>query len=263
MAQILAKHVTPQNIEVTAARGDLTTTKCGAIVNAANHILKHGGGVAAAIRLASDKDYQQISDAWVKVNGTLKIGTTAAVTPATGKLQCLAVIHVVGPIWREKLEGEEEVMGTLLSVEGEEVKMKTDPQGEEVTFKVFQTAAGFEPEAGKKVRCLGKVKDGAFAVRYVTGLDHHVEQSDEELLKGAVNAAIGRTDSEGLESMCIPCIGCGVFGFPLQKAAEIHVESALAFCKQAKNLRRICLMDANAAVARAFAEELKKQAGAA
>mmetsp|Transcript_2243 Transcript_2243/g.4992 ORF Transcript_2243/g.4992 Transcript_2243/m.4992 type:complete len:267 (-) Transcript_2243:93-893(-) len=262
MAQVLARHTTPEGVEIVAARGDMCAEECGAIVNAANHFLKHNGGVAAAIRLASAPDYQAVSDAWVKANGPLVVGTTAAFTPAGGKLKCKGVIHVVGPIYREKLEGEVEVKGTILSISGEEVRMKLE-DGAEVGFKIYRTAAEYELKEGGKVRSLGKMKEGAFAARYVTGVDYTVTRSDEDLLGGAITAALAKCDSEGLDSICIPAISSGVFGFPLARCAEVHVESALSYAKSSKSLKKVTLMDFSEGAANAFATAVGKLTGAA
>lgn len=74
--------------------GDITDEAVGAIVNAANSGLAHGGGVAGAILR---KGGQSIQDESNRV-GKVPIGK-AALTGA-GKLPARFVIHAVGPVWR-------------------------------------------------------------------------------------------------------------------------------------------------------------------
>lgn len=75
--------------------GDLSSQRVDAIVNAANEILQHGGGVAAAIVRAGGSVIQQESTAWVAEHGPVRPGS-AAITSA-GSLPARYVIHVVGP----------------------------------------------------------------------------------------------------------------------------------------------------------------------
>jgi O-acetyl-ADP-ribose deacetylase len=79
-----------------ALTGDLAQQEVDAIVNAANVLLQHGGGVAAAIARAAGPGLQRESDAWVAEHGPLQDGS-AAVTSA-GELPCRLVVHVAGPI---------------------------------------------------------------------------------------------------------------------------------------------------------------------
>lgn len=73
--------------KIILKRGDLTEMETDAIVNAANNDLKHGGGVAGAIRRKGGEIIQQESDEI----GTIPIGS-AAITSG-GKLKARFVIH--------------------------------------------------------------------------------------------------------------------------------------------------------------------------
>ena len=87
------------NLDVELLEGDITESECGAIVNAANAFLKHGGGVAYAIVKKGGKIIQEESDEFVKKHGPLRKGEVA-VTSA-GRLKAKYVIHTVGPIYGE------------------------------------------------------------------------------------------------------------------------------------------------------------------
>jgi O-acetyl-ADP-ribose deacetylase (regulator of RNase III) len=89
------------DIEGTSVRvvvGDITQLAVGAIVNAANEQLDHGGGVAASIARAGAPDVDRESRAWVRDHGPVRPGT-AAVTSA-GPMPAHVVVHVVGPRYR-------------------------------------------------------------------------------------------------------------------------------------------------------------------
>jgi putative ATPase len=101
---------------IVVVHGDLTQQGVGAIVNAANEHLSHGGGVAAAIVRAGGSTIQEQSHQWVREHGTVTAGT-AAVTGA-GRLRADWVVHVVGPRYHEGRDNESllrEAVGAALS----------------------------------------------------------------------------------------------------------------------------------------------------
>ncbi len=101
MGEILFSHTLPHKRTLHVVHGDLTQERVDAIVNAANSQLRHGGGVAWAIVHQGGAIIQQESDAWVRKHGPVATGTGAAITGA-GRLPARYVIHVVGPIWRNR-----------------------------------------------------------------------------------------------------------------------------------------------------------------
>lgn len=76
---------------VRAGIGDITRQHVGALVNAANEFLQHGGGVAGAIVRAGGEVIQQESNRW----GYVPVGN--ATTTSAGNLPARFVIHAVGP----------------------------------------------------------------------------------------------------------------------------------------------------------------------
>jgi hypothetical protein len=95
----------------------VTGCDAAAIVNAADEAMQHGGGVAGAIVAAGGKEIQIESDEWVAKHGRVLTGSGCAVTGA-GSLPCKHVIHVVGPVWSEQLEGETLARGEVVSLDG-------------------------------------------------------------------------------------------------------------------------------------------------
>lgn len=97
-----------ERIEMVCA--DITKQEVGAIVNAANTRLAHGGGVARAISRAAGSQLQQASDSVVAERGPLATGE--AVATDAFRLRCQKVIHTVGPIYSQH-GGQEEQLGQM------------------------------------------------------------------------------------------------------------------------------------------------------
>jgi O-acetyl-ADP-ribose deacetylase (regulator of RNase III) len=99
LSDLIAAHTTSSAKRLQLVHGDITEEEVDAIVNAANAVLLHGGGVAAAIVRRGGEEIQIESDAWVEEHGPLS-HHRPAITGA-GKLPCRYVIHTVGPVWGE------------------------------------------------------------------------------------------------------------------------------------------------------------------
>ena len=87
--------------------GDITEQATDAIVNAANSMLIHGGGVAGAIVRKGGQSIQDQSDKLAPVPAGQAVFTGA------GKLKCRYVIHAVGPRMGEGSEDEKLKNATL------------------------------------------------------------------------------------------------------------------------------------------------------
>lgn len=139
---------------VVAVTGDLTAQPVGAVVNAANEQLAHGGGVAAALAKAGGPAVQEESNRWVREHGDVAPGQ-AAVTTA-GEMPADRLVHVVGP-------------------------------------------------------------------RYRSG------QDNEGLLREAVRAALDAARESGADSIALPAISAGVFGYPPDEAGAVIASEACAW----------------------------------
>nr|WPA70783.1 MAG: polyprotein 1a [Pekapeka alphacoronavirus 1] len=85
--------LTYKNIEFYQGEiADLIRVEHDFVVNAANEKLQHGGGVADAINRMTNGRLQVVSNAHVKANGSLKVGTGVMLTCADTK-----ILNVVGP----------------------------------------------------------------------------------------------------------------------------------------------------------------------
>lgn len=92
--------------EIKVIKGDITTLHVDAIVNAANSSLMGGGGVDGAIHRAGGpqilEECKKIREAYGPCH------TGEAVITSAGRLPAKAIIHTVGPIWKNGMSGEPE-----------------------------------------------------------------------------------------------------------------------------------------------------------
>ncbi len=100
---------------IETIEGDITELQVDAVVNAANSLLKHGGGVAGAILRKGGVLIQQESDIWVKARGPVPVGWTAITSG--GNLPARYVIHAVGPKMGEGNEDEKLRRATIACLE--------------------------------------------------------------------------------------------------------------------------------------------------
>jgi len=94
------------NTEIKALKGDISTLKVDAIVNAANQHLRGGGGVDGAIHRAAGKELAQ---ACKKLGGCAK--GQSKITPGF-KLPAKFVIHTVGPEYGSEDGAEDELLAS-------------------------------------------------------------------------------------------------------------------------------------------------------
>lgn len=88
--------------------GDITEQATDAIVNAANSSLMGGGGVDGAIHRAGGRAILEECRKIVARDGHLPPGE--AVQTTGGRLPAAFVIHTVGPIWRDGMQGESGIL---------------------------------------------------------------------------------------------------------------------------------------------------------
>ena len=143
MEVLVEKDVEGRKIKVVL--GDITEEETEAIVNAANSLLKHGGGIAGAIVRRGGRIIQEESDKIVKKKVSIPVGE--AVHTSAGKLKSRYVIHTVGPVWGE---GEEEKK--LRSAVRSSLKLADDLQVKTVAIPAISTGIfGYPKEEGTRV----------------------------------------------------------------------------------------------------------------
>ncbi|XP_053185152.1 protein mono-ADP-ribosyltransferase PARP9 [Scomber japonicus] len=85
----------PKGVQLSVWKADLTSFKADAVVNAANTLLNHGGGLAEALSSAGGPQIQRDSDDYISRKGVLSTGDAIVLT--AGSLPCKNIIHAVGP----------------------------------------------------------------------------------------------------------------------------------------------------------------------
>jgi O-acetyl-ADP-ribose deacetylase (regulator of RNase III) len=93
-------------MEIVLSTNDITTVPADAIVNAAHHALRGGGGVDGAIHRAGGPEILAESS---RLDGC-PTGDAKATT--AGRLATRWVIHAVGPVWRGGGAGEPELLAS-------------------------------------------------------------------------------------------------------------------------------------------------------
>jgi O-acetyl-ADP-ribose deacetylase (regulator of RNase III) len=101
---LLAETTLQTGCRFQLVKGDITLESTDAIVNAANELLQHGGGVARTIAERGGAVIQEQSDAWVRLHGPVSCRHPA--WTEAGNLPSRHVIHTVGPVWHEEMMPE-------------------------------------------------------------------------------------------------------------------------------------------------------------
>lgn len=131
--------------KIKVVLGDITKENTEAIVNAANSLLKHGGGVAGAIVRKGGMEIQRESDEIVRKRGPVPVGSS--VYTGAGKLKAKYVIHTVGPVWGEGNE-EEKLRNAVKSA----LKLADDLKVSSVALPAISTGIfGYPKEEGTRV----------------------------------------------------------------------------------------------------------------
>ncbi len=99
MNKVIQDHQFDSGKQLLLIQGDITEESVDAIVNAANSLLQHGGGVAGAIVRRGGPQIKIESEAWVREHGPVSHANPAFTN--AGDLPCRYVIHAVGPVWGE------------------------------------------------------------------------------------------------------------------------------------------------------------------
>ena len=147
----------------------------------------------------------------------------------------LATVDAVVNAANESLQLGAGVAGAIRRRGGPAIQEECDRIGHCPVGEAVVTGAG-DLAASWVVHAVGPVWRGGGA-------------GEERALASAVLAALARAEEIGARSVAVPAISTGVFGFPLERAAEISVASARSFARNAKVVERIlfCLFDERAA----------------
>lgn len=79
------------------------------------------------------------------------------------------------------------------------------------------------------------------------------------LLASAVTSALQMADEHGLASVALPAISTGIFGYPMDEAAEVMVEAVIDYAKSGTALERIVFCLYGSASFDVFVQALQAQ----
>ncbi len=114
-------------------------------------------------------------------------------------------------------------------------------------------------ESNEWVRRHGRVATGSAAItsggdlkaRYVihaVGPVYRAVPNPAELLAAAVRASLRLADEHGLKSVALPAISTGIFGYPMEEAAQVMLRAAIDTLRGETGLERVvfCLYSRSA-----------------
>ena len=146
--------------KIELVRGDITHQATEAIVNAANSGLSGGGGVDGAIHRAGGP---QIMTECRKIGGC---PTGEAVITSGGNLKAKFVIHAVGPIYRNGVSGEANLLANAYR---NSLKRAVENNVHSIAFPSLSTGAYRFPVRDAARIAIGEIK------RFLREEDHEIQ----------------------------------------------------------------------------------------
>ena len=127
-------------------------------------------------------------------------------------------------------------------------------------------------ESGAWVRQHGRVTTGSAAITsggnlkarhviHAVGPVYDRTPRSAELLASAVRSALQMADDHGLKSIALPAISTGIFGYPLEEAAQVMLEAAIAYLRDETALEQVIFCLYGRRAFDVFAKELTVQIG--
>lgn len=155
---------------------------------------------------------------------------SAAIELAQGDITYVRVDAIVNAA-NEALQLGSGVAGAIRRRGGHSIQEECDRLGSCPVGQAVATGAGNLP-AKWVIHAVGPIWRGG-------------EQGEEMLLASAVRAALKRAEELGARSIALPAISTGVYGFPLDRAADISIAAARSFAEKTTVVEKIlfCLYD--------------------
>jgi O-acetyl-ADP-ribose deacetylase (regulator of RNase III) len=167
----------------------------------------------------------------------------AVIELATADITTMDVDAIVNPA-NEALQLGSGVAGAIRQRGGASIQEECDKIGTCAVGQAVVTRAG-NLKCKWVIHAVGPVwKGGNFG--------------EEMLLASAVLQALRRGEDIGAKSVALPAISTGVFGFPLEQAAEISVAAARSFAPTAEYVERVVFVLLDDKTRKVFEAALKK-----
>jgi len=126
-------------------------------------------------------------------------------------------------------------------------------------------------ESDEWVRRYGPVPTGSAAItsggrlkaRYVIHAvgpvyDARAPERSAQLLASAVRSALRMADEHGLKSIALPAISTGIFGYPMEEAAEVMLRAAADYLQGETRLERVVFCLYGQSAYKIFADTLER-----
>jgi O-acetyl-ADP-ribose deacetylase (regulator of RNase III) len=141
------------------------------------------------------------------------------------------------------------VAGIISRRGGRDIQRESDAwvrqHGPVVTGSAAITSGG-ELKARYVIHAVGPVYDG--------------KPHSAELLASAVRGALQVADERGLRSIALPAISTGIFGYPMEEAAQVMLRAAIEYLEGSTVLERVVFCLYGQPAFKTFARELMAQA---
>ncbi len=119
---------------------------------------------------------------------------------------------------------------------------------------------GLVPTGSAAITSGGNLK--AHYVIHAVGPIYDGTPRSAELLASAVRSALKMADDHGLKSIALPAISTGIFGYPMEEAAEVMLRTAIVYLQGQTGLERVVFCLYGRSAYETFAAVLKQITGA-
>ena len=100
-------------------------------------------------------------------------------------------------------------------------------------------------ETGQSKITKGYYLPASFVIHTVGPVWQGGNKNEPELLKACYITALDLAREKGLRKIAFPAISCGVYGYPIDKAAEIAVSTVIKYVRQYDCFDKIIFIDLN------------------
>jgi len=112
--------------------------------------------------------------------------------------------------------------------------------------------------AGKAVITTGGRLKAKHVIHTVGPVWHDGARGEAELLASAYRESLKLAAQNGLKSISFPAISTGAYGFPIEPAARIALETAIDFIRQNKSIEEIAFVLFDSYSYQVYADTLRK-----
>jgi O-acetyl-ADP-ribose deacetylase (regulator of RNase III) len=170
---------------------------------------------------------------------------------------------------------------TLMLVEGDITALETDAivnaanerlaHGGGVAGVISRKGGpAIQQESDAWVRQHGRVPTGSAAITsggklrarhviHAVGPVYDGTSRSAELLASAVRAPLQMADDHGLKSIALPAISTGIFGYPIEEAAQVMLRAAIEYLRGETGLERVVFCLYGQPAFEVFARQLEIQ----